>query len=223
MMNKKVTMLLIILLVIAVFASIAFIQKDSKGEADVKAMNTLEEAYNEVSKMGEDTAPVHIVEFGDYKCPFCKKFHEEFLPFVAQEYVAKGKAQFHFINFAFIGTDSTYMAEFAETVRQELGDDKYWVFHELVYQNQQSESDIWGTEENMTILLKSFTNEEQVKQVLEAVKDGKYKDAVKEQNKLASKLKVQGTPAIFINGELAQYNSYEELHKLIEDAVNEKQ
>lgn len=115
------------------------------------------------------------------------------------------------------------MAEFAETVRQELGDDKYWVFHELVYQNQQSESDIWGTEENMTILLKSFTNEEQVKQVLEAVKDGKYKDAVKEQNKLASKLKVQGTPAIFINGELAQYNSYEELHKLIEDAVNEKQ
>jgi protein-disulfide isomerase len=215
-------MVSILVVIIGVLVSLWFGQRSNEEKTKIKTPNTLEESYKTISLMGQPTAPVHIVEFGDYKCPYCKKFHEEFVPFLVKEYVATGKVQFHFINFAFIGPDSTYMAEFAETVRQELGVEAYWRFHDLIYANQQNENVIWGTEKNMTTLLKSFASKEQVKQVLNAVKDGKYKQNIEMQKQLVNNVGVHGTPAIYINGKQAQFKSNDELKKLIEDAVNEK-
>lgn len=222
MKTKIIIMVSILLVVVGVLGFFAFVQNSKEDKVKQKAPETLEESYKVVSKMGKDSAPVQIVEFGDYKCPFCKRFNEDFAPFVEKEYVETGKVQFHFINFAFIGTDSIYMAEFAETVRQELGEESFWKFHDLIYQNQANERDIWGTEENMTFLLKQIASEKEVKQVLQSVKKGEYKQNIQDQAELVKKLKVKGTPAIFINGKLAEYKGYEELHKLIEDAVNEQ-
>jgi hypothetical protein len=66
--------------------------------------------------IGEEEAPVSIVEFGDYKCPYCKDFHESFLPLIQKELVNTGKAKFYFMNDSFINVDSTRAAKFAETV-----------------------------------------------------------------------------------------------------------
>ena len=77
--------------------------------------------------LGEESAPVAIVEFGDYKCPACKAFDESLFPLIEQEFVETGQAKFYFMNYSFINNDSHRSAQFAETVYQELGNEKFWL------------------------------------------------------------------------------------------------
>ena len=76
--------------------------------------------------LGEASAPVEIVEFGDYKCPSCKDFNDRLFPVIYQELVKTGKAKFYFMNYSFIAPDSTTAAQFAETVYKELGNETFW-------------------------------------------------------------------------------------------------
>ena len=45
-------------------------------------------------KMGSPSAPLTIVEFSDFECPYCKQFHEQVLPKLKQDYVEPGLVQF---------------------------------------------------------------------------------------------------------------------------------
>jgi protein-disulfide isomerase len=44
--------------------------------------------------MGADNAPVTLVEFADYQCPFCKKFHDASLPELKTKYIDTGKVRY---------------------------------------------------------------------------------------------------------------------------------
>ncbi len=48
---------------------------------------------------GDPKAPVTIVEFSDYQCPYCRKFHNEILPQIQEEYISKGKVRYIFRDF----------------------------------------------------------------------------------------------------------------------------
>ena len=48
--------------------------------------------------IGEETAPVEIVEFGDYKCFHCKDFNDSLFPLIHKEFVETGKAKFYYMN-----------------------------------------------------------------------------------------------------------------------------
>jgi len=44
--------------------------------------------------MGSRTAPVTIVEFSDFECPYCKRFHDETFPLLKKNYIDKGLVKF---------------------------------------------------------------------------------------------------------------------------------
>lgn len=101
--------------------------------------------YKDQPYLGQEGAPVQIVEFGDYKCPACKNFNENIFPQIKADLVDTGKAQFYFINYPFINIDSTRSAQFAEAIYQELGNEAFWNFHKLLYEKQPSDKNmkIW--------------------------------------------------------------------------------
>jgi protein-disulfide isomerase len=87
--------------------------------------------------LGRQQAPVTIIEFSDYQCPFCKRFFETTLPALKAEYIDTGKVRYVFRDFPLdqIHPQARKAAEAAHCA----GDQgRYWEMHDLLFQNQQA-------------------------------------------------------------------------------------
>lgn len=179
--------------------------------------------YNNQPFLGEESAPVSIIEFGDYKCPNCKNFSEQVVPTIQKELVDTGKAKFYFMNDAFINVDSTRSAKFAESVFQELGNETFWKFHDRLFALQPAERekekmDIF-TEDFLTKTLKEVASEADVKKVVENFRAERSKKAFDQDMEYAGKLGVTGTPTIFVNGKLFEGQTIDDLKDMVEKAA----
>lgn len=182
--------------------------------------------YENEPYLGDEDAPVQIVEFGDYKCPICKDFNESFFPQIEKELIETGKAKFYFMNFPFINVDSDRSALFAEAVYKELGNEAFWTFHEGLYEKQPEdikyEKIDYYTDSFLQDLLKESATEQEVKQVMKAFEENKSKDALRKDLSHVEKLDVTGTPALFVNGKPFEGNSFEDFKEMVEKAAEEK-
>ncbi|OIK15480.1 thiol-disulfide oxidoreductase [Bacillus sp. MUM 116] len=176
--------------------------------------------------LGKSSAPVSIIEFGDYKCPNCKNFADSVIPVIQKELVDTGKAKLYFFNDAFINVDSTRAAKFAEAVYHELGNDTFWKFHELLYKKQPEDSkyekmDVY--DKNFLVnTLKEVTNEKDVNKVV-AYFDAKKADAAFNKDMdYVTKLGVTGTPTILVDGKMFQGKTLDDLKDMVNKAAKGK-
>ena len=91
--------------------------------------------------LGSKSAPVIIVEVGDYQCHMCKLWFEETRPLIIENYVETGKANLVFIDMPFLGRDSTPASE-ATYCANDQG--KYWEYHSTLFEYQQEIDDGWA-------------------------------------------------------------------------------
>lgn len=84
--------------------------------------------------MGDSNAPVTIVEFSDYQCPFCKRFRDQTLDQLKAEYIDTGKAKFIYRDFPLTSIHQ-YAQKAAEAT--ECADDQgmFWEYHDIVFAN----------------------------------------------------------------------------------------
>jgi len=88
--------------------------------------------------LGSKTAPVIIVEVGDYQCHMCKLWFEETRPQIIENYVTTGKANLVFIDMPFLGSHSAPASE-ATYCADDQG--KYWEYHTMLFRFQEDEID----------------------------------------------------------------------------------
>ncbi|MBT2657203.1 DsbA family protein [Bacillus sp. ISL-18] len=220
--SAKFTFWVIGLVVVCIAAFIFFGNHTKKQEATVT--NKID--YSNQPFLGEKTAPVSIIEFGDYKCPNCKNFATNVVPVIEKELVDTGKAKFYFMNDSFINTDSIRSAKFAESVFKELGNETFWKFHELLYQKQPTESkyekmDVF-TEDFLTKTLKEVASDQEVDKVVKNFQSKNSEAAWNKDMEYAEKLGVTGTPTIFVNGEMFKGQTIDDLKKMVEEAAKGK-
>ncbi len=86
---------------------------------------------------GNPNAKLTVVEFGDYQCPFCKRFFTDVEPQLKQNYIDTGKVKFVFKNLAFLGKESTGAANAALCAKEQ---NKFWEYHDKLYGSQQGEN-----------------------------------------------------------------------------------
>jgi protein-disulfide isomerase len=183
--------------------------------------------YDNQPFSGQKNAPVNIVEFGDYKCPICKNFNESVYPTIFKDFVDTGKVKFYFMNDPFINPiDSNRSAQFGEAVYGELGNDVFWKFHDLLYSKQPKgekyeHTDVY-TDSFLQSTLKKIASEKDVQKVARVYKQKRYHDALNKDKSYVEKLNVNATPTFFINGKEFKGNTYEDLIKMINDAVKGK-
>jgi len=91
---------------------------------------------------GSTSAEILIVEISDYQCPFCKKFIEQSMPSIKNNYIDKGIVKFIFKNFPLLGhRNAKTSAEAAECAGKE---GKFWEMHDAIFGNQ----NVWSSLEN---------------------------------------------------------------------------
>jgi predicted secreted protein with PEFG-CTERM motif len=144
---------------------------------------------------GSPSAPVTIVEFGDYQCPECDAWFKNQEPAIKSNYIDTQKAKLYFVDFPWAGSDSISAAE-ASYCAGDQG--KYWEYHNHLYQQQAGIQTGWANPSN----LKSYATTLGLdsNQFNTCLDSGKYADRVSHNKDVGISKGVQGTPAYFIIG-----------------------
>ncbi len=80
--------------------------------------------------LGNANAPVTIIEYGDYQCPFCTRYFSQIEPLIKSQYINTGKAKMVFRDFPFLGPESTAAANAAQCAEDQ---GKLWLYHDALY------------------------------------------------------------------------------------------
>ena len=186
-----------------------FVTKDGKYAAQLSKMDdstsgtdagtgsytgNVEVSEDDDPVLGNADAPVTIIEFSDYQCPYCEKFWSETLPLIKKNYIDTGKARIIYRDFPLssIHPMAQPAAEAAECVRKISGgsDVAYFKYHDKIFANQASLS-----ESN----LKSWAK--QMGYSIDSCLDsGEFADEVLGDMQDGSAAGISGTPGFIING-----------------------
>lgn len=90
--------------------------------------------------IGKADAPVTIAFWGDFQCPFCKRFELTTLPQIVTDYVDTGKVKVVFMDFAFLGNDSIAAGLYSRAVWN-LYPEQYLMWRTAMYNAQDEEGD----------------------------------------------------------------------------------
>ncbi len=150
--------------------------------------------------LGDPNAPVTIVEFSDYQCPFCRRHSEQTLPLLKENYIDTGRVYYVFKDFpiASLHPLAYRQHEAALCVIDEAGTEGYWQAHDLFFANTESFA-IDGLEILDAIILTEF-EQAGLPDISECLQSNKYAEAVQADLNEGRSLGVNGTPAFFING-----------------------
>ncbi len=170
---------------------------------------------------GDKSAKVKIVEFADFRCPYCEQFYKQTESQIISNDVKSGKAAFYFRNYAFLPDSATVQDPNASTLAANAGEcanaqGKFWEMHDYFYNNQPDESDIsMYTADNLTSVAGNLGMDSGAfNSCLNAKTYQKNVDKDLSDGQTAG---VQGTPGIFVNGMLfAGACPYSEIKKAID-------
>ena len=174
------------------------------------------------SALGDEQAKITIVEFADYQCPFCAKFHKETKDSLIQNFVETGKVKFLFKDL--IVNDrpndkASTLAAAASYCAAEQG--KYWKYNDELYKNSQGENTGWVTKDN----LKQFANNIRVPDLMrfsDCVESDQYNTIVNENDSLGKNIGLTSTPTfIFYNGTTPVAVQGAQPYELFEQIINE--
>jgi protein-disulfide isomerase len=146
--------------------------------------------------LGNADAKVVMVEYADFQCPFCRDFHNTIFPQLKSKFIDTGKIKFVFLNFAFLGDESTRAVEAAKCSADQ---GKFWEYHNMLYDNQKAENSGGFSDDN----LKKFaeTLKLDAPSFASCLSSGTKKSEVEKETSTASQeYGVNSTPTIFING-----------------------
>lgn len=155
--------------------------------------------YANLPRLGNASAPVKIVEFGDFKCPACKYFHDHLFGRLQSTYIDTGEVRFYFMNFPFIGPDSMTAAEAGLAIFHQKPS-SFWDYYNAMYTNQGDERIQWATP---NFILRLATHDVPgLNYVLlgKQISQGTYQKQVEAQYNRGVSLGVNSTPTLFING-----------------------
>lgn len=197
----------------------------AQNEAAETRMPSNEDLLKNSITLGNPNAPVVMVEYADFQCPFCGRFFKQTRPAIIENYVKSGKVLLVYKDFAFLGPESGSAAEAARCANDQ---GKFWQYHDTVYNylwdNYYSQN---KNGENVGALarevLKKFAADLNLNGALFAscLEGGKYKQAVQDETEQGRSFGVSGTPAFFINGKkITGALPYSEFQKVIDEALS---
>ena len=164
-----------------------------KSQSDTYVMSLFTDNASPV--LGSDSAPITLVEFGDYQCFYCNRFFHTTEPDIEKNYVDTGKVKMIFKDFTIIGQDSINAAHAAHCAQEE---GKFWEFHDILYNNWTGENNGWASPSNIAGFAKQLELDEE--NFSSCMSEARYLSVIKTSNSDAKTLGLTGTPGFFVIG-----------------------
>ncbi len=147
--------------------------------------------------LGNPDAPVTIVEFTDYQCPFCARHAMQTLPQIKANFVETGLVRYVIMDFPIV-SNHPQATKAAEAARCAGDQDAYLEMHDLIFVNQQQ----WSRNEQAVSLFISYAEQIGLNMAAftECLESDRYETTVLANLQTGVELGIRGTPSFFANG-----------------------
>ncbi|RJQ46481.1 MAG: hypothetical protein C4538_06680 [Nitrospiraceae bacterium] len=195
-----------------ILAKLADIEKKSAAPAPAAQQGRPSIDFNKVYNLpvahsavkGNKNAPVTIVEFSDFQCPYCAQVSPTLMD-VLKAYPKDVKLAFKHYPLPF--HNYAMLAAKASEAAKEQG--KFWEMHDLIFQNlgQITEESLKNFAQQLGLNAEKFSAD---------LASNKYDQIIQQDIALARSSDVSGTPTIFVNGKRMQYRSFNDFKQVID-------
>lgn len=172
---------------------------------------------------GNPNAPIMIVEYSDYDCPFCKQYHST-MNRIMDEYGATGKVAWVYRQFpiAQLHPNSPRVSEAALCAGELGGNDAFWAFTDLVFEERED------NEATNVARIPDYAVEAGVDAAAhaECLSSGRMADRVMESTEDAFNIGARGTPytVVMVGNQQAVINgaqSYETVKSIVDNLIGQ--
>jgi len=139
---------------------------------------------------GPADAPITIIEFSDYQCPFCQRWHAQVWPKIKETYGDKVRLVYRDFPLYSLHPEAAPAAEAANCANEQ---GKFWEYHDLLFSGELP----LGRETYLAYAERLGLNQSQFTQCLD---ERRYRAEVEGDYTYAANLGINSTPTFFING-----------------------
>ena len=145
---------------------------------------------------GDGTAPVTIVEFSDFQCPYCARFAANTISQIDENYIKNGKVKVVYRDFPLDSHKNAVPAALAAQCAGEQG--KFWEMHDVIFEKQSE----WDESAEAAEKFKNYSKQLglDVKKFNACFDSKKYEDEIQKDLIDGVAAGIQGTPGSFLNG-----------------------
>jgi protein-disulfide isomerase len=180
-----------------VFASTAPSASSAPVAAAAPETGPVKVSVDDDAVLGNPDAPITMIEFSDYECPFCKRHFDQTYPELKKNYIDTGKMKIVFrdLPLSFHDPMATKEAIAANCAKEQGGDEAYYKMHNAMFTQTTSNGNGLSVEKLYTIAGEVGLNAGNFKTCLDS---DKYKAEVAKDLADAGAIGADGTPAFFI-------------------------
>jgi protein-disulfide isomerase len=158
------------------------------GAQPVAIPSRMDVSVDDDPSIGPANAPITIIEFSDFNCPYCRQFNQVTFKALMDSY--PNKIRFVYRDYPITSSESYIAAQAAECAGDQ---DAYWAFHDALLSGQYD----LGRDAYERIAKTLGLNSDAL---LACIDSGKYGDEVQKDAHDAASLGITGTPTFFVNG-----------------------
>lgn len=144
---------------------------------------------------GDKNAPLTLIVYSDYECPFCKSFHPTTQQILSQ-YAGKVKLAFRHYPLSF-HANAQKQAEAGECIAELGGNEAFWNYTDKIFERTTSNGYGFALDKLPALAAEVGVNQAKFKTCLDS---GKFAQAVQDSENAAAAAGVQGTPGSFLIG-----------------------
>ncbi|MEW5956247.1 MAG: DsbA family protein [Chloroflexota bacterium] len=164
---------------------------------------------------GSPDAPVVIVEYSDFQCPYCGRHFREVESRLKESYVKNGQVRLVYKHYAFLGQESVWAALASECAAEQ---NKFWEYHNLIFSRQSGENQGAFSQDN----LKAWAAELKLDPTAfnQCLDSNKYLEVVQANTLEGRQLGIRGTPGFYVNDiPIVGAESFEVFQQVIEEKL----
>ncbi len=170
--------------------------------------------------IGPENAKLLMVEFTDYQCPSCAKFHQLYFDLIKKDYIATGKMRYVVKDFPLFAHENAKPAAlYTQCIHDVTGTDNFFKYIKSLFANQGEWSESIAPAEYFSVLAKEL-------KLNQSAVDTCFVNKASEANVTADRVEgdslgVNGTPIFFVNGRVLVGSppTYEDLKKILDEEL----